>query len=66
MKENLRSECTNTRESYNSESFWNKSRDFTDPTKLELPGPDFVPLLIVFVNNNFTMSQGDFHVNSQR
>ncbi len=67
MRENLTTEYENRNATTAcSQSFWKKAYNFTDPTKLELPGDEFVPLLIVFVNNNFTMNSGDFHVDSNR
>ncbi len=49
-----------------AENLWNESLGFSDPLKLELPGEEFIPLLFVFINTNYTMTNGNFQIDTPR
>ena len=49
-----------------AKNLWNASFEFSDPSKLELPGEEFIPLLFVFLNNNYTMTNGNFLIDTPR
>ena len=49
-----------------AENLWNESLQFSDLSKLELQGEEFIPVFFVFVNNNYTMTEGNFQINTPR